>query len=313
MRLAAQRLLCDQRVRANCTGVNLVRHQVAKFEHVGVAHHDLLIDALACLAVVQVCLAVGRQLGLVEVVSNLVLADTVKDRCRNLDAKLFTSPAKVCLEHLSDVHARRHTQRVQDQIDRSTILQEWHVLLGDDLGHNTLVTMAPGHFISHGQLALGSDEHAYRLDNTGINLIPGCHAAGLLFVLGLKVIEALGEAPDDLENLVFDRRRIDRDLVIDQRQFAQQRLCDLAVGRDDYLVRLGIGDIQRDLLTEQNVAQVFGQLLMQIVQLLLVFVIHLLGLFLGLAILGFRSFLILLLGRDFDVHHLTIDTGRHLE
>ena len=286
---------------------------MAKLEHVGVAHHDLLVDALACLAVVKVCLAVGRQLGLVEVVSNLVLADTVEHRGRNLDAKLFASPAKVRFEHLPDVHARRHTQRVQDQVNRRSVLEERHVLLGDDLGHNTLVAVAPGHFVTHGQLALGGDEHAHRLDDAGVDLVPGRHTAGLFLVLGLEVIEALGEAPDDLENLVFDRRRINGDHVVNERQLAQQSLRDLAVGRDDHLVRLRVGDVQWNLFTEQYVAQVLGQLFVKVVQFLLVLIIKLLGLFLGLTVLGLGTLLVFLLGRNFDVHHLAIDTGRHLE
>ena len=51
LRLAAQRLLRDQRVRTDRAGVNLVRHQVAELHHVDVANHDFLIERLARAAV----------------------------------------------------------------------------------------------------------------------------------------------------------------------------------------------------------------------------------------------------------------------
>ena len=147
------------------------------------------------------------------------------------------------LKHLPNVHARWHTQRIQNQINRRTIFQEWHVFFGDDLGHNTLVTMASGHLVTDRQLPLGSDEHAYRFNDTGINFVPGRHAVRLLLMLGLQVIETLGEATDDFQNLVFDRRRIDRDLVVNLREFTQQRLGDFPISRNNHFIRLGVGDV----------------------------------------------------------------------
>ena len=61
LRLAAQRLLGDERVRAGRTGVHLVVDQVMELEHVHVTHGDLAVESLAGAAVEQRDLAGGRQ------------------------------------------------------------------------------------------------------------------------------------------------------------------------------------------------------------------------------------------------------------
>ena len=47
LRLAAEWLLGDQRVRANRTGVDLVVHQVVQLQHVDVANRDLAVERFA--------------------------------------------------------------------------------------------------------------------------------------------------------------------------------------------------------------------------------------------------------------------------
>jgi hypothetical protein len=54
LRLAAQRLLGNERVRAGRTGVHLVVDQVMQLQHVHVAHSDLTLELLTGAAVVQV-------------------------------------------------------------------------------------------------------------------------------------------------------------------------------------------------------------------------------------------------------------------
>src|SRR5882724_327808 len=58
LRLAAERLLRDQRVRTNCARVNLVRHEMAQLQHIDVADNDLLIKWLTCPTVKERRLAV---------------------------------------------------------------------------------------------------------------------------------------------------------------------------------------------------------------------------------------------------------------
>src|SRR6185503_167924 len=80
LRLAAERLLRDERVRPDSARVNLVRHQVAQLHHVDVANDDFLVEAFAGAAVDQVRLAVVRQLRLVEVTAHFLFLDAVEDR-----------------------------------------------------------------------------------------------------------------------------------------------------------------------------------------------------------------------------------------
>src|SRR5690348_12839964 len=61
LRLATERLLGDERVRANGACVNLVVDEVRKFEHVDVADGDGLIELVASHAVEEVDLAGVRQ------------------------------------------------------------------------------------------------------------------------------------------------------------------------------------------------------------------------------------------------------------
>ena len=61
LRLATQRLLRDQRVRAGRAGVDLVLHQVDQLEHVDVADRHRLVERLARAAVEQRLLAEDRR------------------------------------------------------------------------------------------------------------------------------------------------------------------------------------------------------------------------------------------------------------
>ena len=104
---------------------------------------------------------------------------------------------------------------------------------GNDLGDDTFVTVASGHLVTDRELALGGDVNFDRLDDAGIDFVAGFDAFHLFVVLHLQIVELLLEAADDLVDLVADRRGIDLDAVVNARQLAQQRLGDLAIGRDD--------------------------------------------------------------------------------
>ena len=69
----------------------------------------------------------------------------------------MSGPAEVGLEDLSDVHARRHTQRVQHDVHRPTVGHVGHVLFGQDPGDDALVPVATGHLVADRELALDRD------------------------------------------------------------------------------------------------------------------------------------------------------------
>ncbi len=75
------------------------------------------------------------------------------------------------LQDLPDVHARRHAQRVQHQIDRGAVLEERHVLDRHDARDDTLVAVAAGHLVAGLQLALHRDEDLDHLHHAGRQLV----------------------------------------------------------------------------------------------------------------------------------------------
>ena len=72
-------------------------------------------------------------------------------------------PAEVGLEDLADVHPARHAERVEHDVDRRPVLEERHVLLGDDLRDDALVAVAAGELVALGDLALLGDVDADEL------------------------------------------------------------------------------------------------------------------------------------------------------
>src|SRR5690606_28049513 len=62
--------------------------------------------------------------------------------------KALRRQAKMHFKHLTDVHTRRNTQRVEDDVYRTPILVIRHVFLRHDHGDHTLVTVAAGHLVT---------------------------------------------------------------------------------------------------------------------------------------------------------------------
>ena len=104
---------------------------------------------------------------------DLGLAGAVEHRGGHVRRALVVDPVlleapqggepEVRLEHLAEVHPGRHTQRVQDDVDRRAVLQERHVLLGQDRRDDALVPVATGQLVAVGDLALLGDVDADQL------------------------------------------------------------------------------------------------------------------------------------------------------
>ena len=71
------------------------------------------------------------------------------------------------------------------------------------------------------------------LDDAGIDVVAAFDAIHRALTLELELGELVFVRSDDLADLVPDRARIDLDVIVNLRQLAQQRLGDLAIGRDD--------------------------------------------------------------------------------
>ena len=133
-------------------------------------------------------------------------------------------------------------------------------------------------------------------------------------MLHLQVIEFLFEAADDFVDFIADRRRVDLDPIVNAGEFAQQRLGDLPVRRDDDFTRLGVDHVKRNLFAEQNVAQSLGQLFAQLLGLGPVVVFDLFGVPFGLRRGDFRAVLVrLFLGRNLYIHHDPVSAGGHFQ
>ena len=91
---------------------------------------------------------------------------TIEDRSSELHTEFGSCRTEDGFENLTDVHTRWHTQRVEHDIHRSTVLEEWHILLTNHLGNNTLVTVATCHLITNTNLTLLSDVNLSHLNDT---------------------------------------------------------------------------------------------------------------------------------------------------
>ena len=201
---------------------------------------------------------------------DLVLVGAVEDGRRGLDrpsavlvALLLERPAKVRLEDLADVHSARHAERIEDDVDRSPIGQEGHVLLGQDLGDDALVAVAAGHLVADADLALGSDADADQPVDAGQQL-------GALLAIELGDLDdlaplAVWQAQAGVLNLarLLAEDRAQQPLLGGQlglalgRDLADQDVAGLDLGADvddsvlvEVLERLlaDVGDVAGDLL-----------------------------------------------------------------
>jgi hypothetical protein len=177
--------------------VDLVVDEVEQLQDVHVADRDLLLVRLAGLPVEETHLAGGlaarrpllvhvevdgrvgvlpRPLDerLVHVRLGRAVEDRARDRRRAVrrlavlgEDAVGRGPAEVRLEDLADVHPARDAERVEDHVDRAAVLEERHVLLGDDLRDDALVAVAAGELVALGDLALLRDVDANELVHAG--------------------------------------------------------------------------------------------------------------------------------------------------
>ncbi len=200
LRLTTQRLLRNEGVWPDGTSVHLVINHVAELEHVDHTYRSELVETVARFTVVEVSLTKARQLRLLDIFLDLRLAGTVEDRRTELHAQLLARPTKDGLEDLAQVHARRYTKWVQNDVDGGSVFQEWHVLIANDAGYNSFVTVAAGEFVPHLQLTLlsevnlgqfqyASGEFVTHADVEALTLI----AANFLVHLDAEVVQQAGD------------------------------------------------------------------------------------------------------------------------
>ena len=72
---------------------------------------------------------------------------------------------------LPDIHTGRHAQRIQHDIQRTSVRQVRHILHGQHAGNNTLVAVTAGHLVAHGDLSLLGNVDADGLIDPGSQLV----------------------------------------------------------------------------------------------------------------------------------------------
>src|SRR5262249_46926048 len=218
LRLAAERLLRDERVRPDRARVDLVVDQVRQLEHVDVAHRHVLLERHARHAVVKARLAAARQARSLEPLLDLALGRAVEDRRREVQAERVRGPAEVRLENLADVHTRRNAERVEHDFHRRAIRQIRHVLFGQDARDDALVAVAAGHLFADRQLSLHRDVALYELDHAPRQVVAAANLLLLLLELALDDVHALRRPVFHLAQFVFEAQVVRLDARAHERR-----------------------------------------------------------------------------------------------
>src|SRR6476619_6269594 len=152
------------------------------------------------------------------------------NRLPDLEAQAGASPTEMGLQNLADVHAARHTQWIEHDVDLRAVLEERHVLDRHDLRHHTLVAVTAGHLVAGLDLAFHRNEDLDHL-----------HHAGRKFVATLQLLDLVEEPLLEqllrLVVLLTDSLDLGHQLVVGRskqpplraRIFVQHCLGDLAV------------------------------------------------------------------------------------
>src|SRR5579859_6281314 len=135
------------------------------------------------------------------------------------------------LENLTDVHARRHAQRIEADVDRTTVFQVRHVFRRHDLGDHALVAVTAGHLVARLKLALHGHEDLDHLHDARRQLVAALQLLDL-------ALEALLEGLLGLFHLLLERLDVGHAGVVADgevlpltvRELGQQRLVDGRAG-----------------------------------------------------------------------------------
>ena len=128
------------------------------------------------------------------------------------------------LEHLADIHTRRHAERVEDDVERGAVGGEGHVLDGQDRRDHALVAVATGKLVAHADLALLGHVHPDQLVD------PGRQLMGIVAVEHLDVDDLAGLAVGHLQGGVADLAGLLAEDGPQQALFGRE--LGLALGRD---------------------------------------------------------------------------------
>ena len=171
--------------------MHLVVDHVAELKHIDYANCCRLVEFLTCATVVEVRPTDIRHSGLTCQLSYLLQRGTVEYWRRELEAKDFACPSEDCLVDLAEVHTRRHAERVQHDVDRSPILEEWHVLRSHNVRDDTLVTVTTCHLVAYPDLTLLGNEYFGQLNDARRQFVADSRIECLPLLDSLVLLELL--------------------------------------------------------------------------------------------------------------------------
>ncbi len=147
--------------------MDLVVHQMVELQIVHDAHGDPVFKGFARAAVIEHGLAVLVHPGHAQAFLDVRLSGAVEHRGGDVPAELSAGRAQVHFQHLADVHARRHAQGVQNDLQRHAAREEGHILFRQYAGDDALVAVAAGHLVPHADLALLGDVNPHHALDPG--------------------------------------------------------------------------------------------------------------------------------------------------
>ena len=122
------------------------------------------------------------------------------EHAADLQADALGGPAEMRLEDLADVHARRHAQRIEHDVDRRTVLEVRHVFDRNDRRHDALVAVAAGHLVARLHAALHREIHLHHLEHARSEIVARGDLGALLLEALLELLalrlQALGRTLD---------------------------------------------------------------------------------------------------------------------
>src|SRR5690606_33467776 len=107
---------------------------------------------------------------------------TIKNRGGKFQVQFLTCPSQYGFKNLPQVHSRRNTKRIEYDVNRGSILEEWHVFFTDYFGYNTFVTMTTCKLITHFEFALLCNIHLGQFENACWQLVPDADVKFLTLV-----------------------------------------------------------------------------------------------------------------------------------
>ncbi len=134
------------------------------------------------------------------------------EHAADLQPEALRRPAQMRLQHLTDVHARGHAQRIQHDVDRRAVFQIRHVLDRHDRGDDALVAVAPGHLVARLHAALHGQVHLDHLEHARREIVAGGDLGLLLFEALLELLALRLQALGSLLELIVSLFLVETDL-----------------------------------------------------------------------------------------------------